>query len=106
MCIRDRKQAGASALYGSFDSLTGRRATGEDFPVDVSISEVELNGARFHTIILRDITERLAAEEALRERREQLSEAQRVAKVGSWEWDAATDVVTWSEEMFRIMGRD
>jgi len=100
------KQAGASALYGSFDSLTGRRATGEDFPVDVSISEVELNGARFHTIILRDITERLAAEEALRERREQLSEAQRVAKVGSWEWDAATDVVTWSEEMFRIMGRD
>jgi formate hydrogenlyase transcriptional activator len=91
---------------GSFGSLTARRAAGEKFPVDVSVSEAELNGQRFNTIILRDITERLRAEEALRERRQALSEAQRVAKVGSWEWDPTTDVVTWSDEMFRIMGRD
>ena len=100
------KQTSGAGLYvGSFASLTGRRADGKDFAIDVSISEVELNGTRFYTIILRDITERLRAEEALRERKEELSEAQRVAKVGSWEWDPATDTVTWSDEMFRIMGR-
>ena len=39
------KQADGAGLYvGSFASLTGRRAGGEDFPIDVSISEVELNG--------------------------------------------------------------
>lgn len=97
---------GAGLHVGAFTSLTGRRAGGEDFPIDVSISEVELNQARFYTIILRDITERLRAEEALRERQKELSEAQRVAKVGSWEWDADADVVTWSEEMFHIMRRD
>lgn len=101
-----KQMADAGIHVGSFASLTGRRATGEEFPIDVSISEVELKGGRFYTIILRDITERLRAEETLRERKEELSEAQRVAKVGSWEWDPHTDVATWSEEMFRIMGRD
>lgn len=101
------KQPNGTTLYvGSYTSLTGRRAEGTQFPIDVSISEVELNGERFYTIILRDITERLRAEQALRERQQELSEAQRIAKVGSWEWDPATDVVTWSEEMFHIMGRD
>ena len=90
----------------SFASLTGRRADGGDFPIDTSISEVQLKGERFYTIILRDITERLRAEQALRERKAELIEAQRVAKVGSWEWDPDNDVVTWSDEMFRITGRD
>src|SRR5262249_39050064 len=36
----------------------------------------------------------------------ELREAQRVAGVGSWHWDAATDLVTWSEELYRIAGRD
>ena len=91
---------------GTFASLTGRRATGEEFPVDVSISEVELNQTRFYTIILRDITERLRVQKALRERGQELSEAQRMAKIGSWEWDPTSDIVTWSEELFHIMGRD
>jgi PAS domain S-box-containing protein len=95
-----------SFRIGTFASLTGRRATGDEFPVDVSISEVELNQTRFYTIILRDITERLRVQKALRERGQELSEAQRIAKIGSWEWDPTLDVVTWSEELFHIMGRD
>ncbi len=97
---------GAGVHIGSFASLTGRRASGEDFPVDVSISEVELNQARFYTIILRDTTDRLRAQKDLRERSQELGEAQRIAKVGSWEWNPTNDVVTWSEEMFHIVGRD
>jgi PAS domain S-box-containing protein len=85
-------------------ALYGRRADGQDFPVEASISQVEVRGKNYYTIILRDVTERVRAETALRERKEELSEAQRVAKVGSWEWDPTTDTVTWSEEMFRIMG--
>jgi len=31
-----------------------------------------------------------------------LAEAQAIAKVGSWEWDIRADVVTWSDELYRI----
>ncbi len=33
-------------------------------------------------------------------------EAQRIAKIGSWEWDFATNKITWSQEQFRIFGQD
>ena len=35
-----------------------------------------------------------------------LGEAQRLAKVGSWTWDAATDATTGSAELYRIFGLD
>jgi diguanylate cyclase (GGDEF)-like protein/PAS domain S-box-containing protein len=53
----------------------------------------------------RDITARKEAEEALRESEARLAEAQRIAHVGSWEWDVASDTVTWSDELYRIFGR-
>lgn len=34
----------------------------------------------------------------------QLDEAQRLAHIGSWEWDVTADRVEWSDEMFRIFG--
>jgi signal transduction histidine kinase len=36
----------------------------------------------------------------------ELAETQRLAKLASWRWDVATDKVTWSEELYRISGRD
>lgn len=33
-----------------------------------------------------------------------LDDAQSLARIGSWEWDLVTDVVTWSDELFRIYG--
>jgi PAS domain S-box-containing protein len=36
----------------------------------------------------------------------ELNEAQRLAGVGSWQWDPDTDTVMWSEELYRIAGRD
>ena len=42
--------------------------------------------------------------EELRMVNERLLEAQQVAHVGSWEWDVASNVVWWSEELYRIYG--
>jgi PAS domain-containing protein len=51
-----------------------------------------------------DLTERKRAEEALRDSESKLAEAQRVAHVGYWERDLTTDLLTWSDESFRIFG--
>ena len=56
--------------------------------------------------MVADITERKLAEEALRQKEVELSEAQRLAQVGSWQWEPLTDTVTWSRELYRIVGRD
>jgi PAS domain S-box-containing protein len=37
---------------------------------------------------------------------EQLLEAQQIAHIGSWEWELDSGRLTWSDEMYRIYGRD
>ncbi|MGI8837653.1 MAG: PAS domain S-box protein [Pyrinomonadaceae bacterium] len=54
--------------------------------------------------IARDITERKRAEEVIRLREIQLTEAQQIAHLGSWEWDVLKDEVRWSDELYRIFG--
>jgi PAS domain S-box-containing protein len=57
-------------------------------------------------VTFRDVSPERARERALRESQEQLLEAQRLAQLGSWEWDVEGDVVTWSDELYRIFGLD
>ena len=54
--------------------------------------------------IAQDITERKQAEEKLLQSERQLAEAQRLAHVGSWDWDIRSNAVTWSDELYRIFG--
>jgi len=63
------------------------------------------NGVIVGTIGLAiDVTERKRAEERLARREQQLAEAQRLAHVGSWEFEFATRRLSWSEEHYRIFG--
>ena len=50
--------------------ITGRRADGSAFPMDVTVGETEFNGARHYTCTLRDISRRKKAEADLRAREE------------------------------------
>ncbi len=52
---------------GTMGAIWGLRANGEEFPLEASISQVETDGRRLFTVILRDISERKRAENALRE---------------------------------------
>jgi len=42
--------------------------------------------------------------ERIRRREQQLSEAQKITHLGSWEWDAASGQLVCSDELFRILG--
>ena len=53
----------SSRAMGNLGVLYGIRTTGEEFPIEASISQVENGGRKIFTVILRDITERKRAEE-------------------------------------------
>ncbi|UVE68288.1 PAS domain S-box protein [Burkholderia pyrrocinia] len=54
--------------------LFGLRANGEEFPIEASISQIRDASGKLYTVMLRDITERLRAENALKQSREELRE--------------------------------
>lgn len=97
---------GQGVVLGKTRPLSAMRKDGSEFPVELSISSMRLGG-RWHALgIARDISERELIEAALRERGEAFKEAQRLAHVGNWMWQPDTDMLEWSEELYRIFGRD
>ncbi|MGZ5269681.1 MAG: PAS domain-containing sensor histidine kinase [Ramlibacter sp.] len=53
--VSSRRMSGSTVVYG-------RRATGEEFPVDASISQLDTPEGKLFTVILRDVTERVRAQ--------------------------------------------
>src|SRR5262249_46322691 len=64
-----------SCSTGAPGALVARRGDGEEFPIEATISQVEAAGPERCTVIVRDIRERMRLEEALRQRAEELAEA-------------------------------
>lgn len=52
----------------------------------------------------RDITLAKDAEEALRLSESRLAEAQKIARLGNWDWDISDNNLYWSDEIYRIFG--
>ncbi len=50
------------------------------------------------------LTRTLSTEAELRDAARRLSDAERIAHFGHWEWDIEPDRVIWSEELYRIFG--
>ena len=76
----------------------------EDCQSEQLWDEIEIDLLRTAAALIGGAIERATADERLRERDNQLIEAQRIAHVGSWELDFKSDRVTWSEEGWRIFG--
>lgn len=67
---------------GSLGVLNALRSTGEEFPVEASISRVEMGSREFFSMTLRDISERKRVEQALVETQERLRQSQKMEAIG------------------------
>ncbi|MFB6364386.1 PAS domain S-box protein [Paenibacillus elgii] len=75
---------------------------------EVSVKRVvDSVGAQLKEIYIgRDVTERERAQAALRHSEQNLAQSQRIARLGSFEWDMLTGKMVWSDELRRILKTD
>ena len=84
------------------------RKDGSSFWNELSITpSFDEHGQLSHFVgVMRDITDRKNTIEALRQSEHDLLEAEKSSQVGHWIWDAATNKLSWSDEMKRIWQRE
>lgn len=99
--IRTAHEAG----HHAFESRLLRK-NGDTIPVALDLVAVRDEGGNilYRTANIQDITERKRVEEALRKSERDLTRAQIIAQVGSWQWDFVTGDVGWSDEVYKIFG--
>lgn len=81
-----------------------RRKDGSTFQAEVACSLVGSEGSGLLFSVERDITERKHIEKAMQRTRKELLEAQRIAHMGNWQLDVATNHVVWSKELYDMLG--
>jgi two-component system sensor kinase FixL len=103
--LKRYSDTGEARMMRAPREVDARRKSGETFPAEVSVGEVPSDAAPYFIGIVRDMSERRAAEEKLRKVEANLLAAQTLAHVGSFEgrWPEDDDFF-WSDELFRIMG--
>jgi len=70
---------------GALGFIYGLHANGAEFPIEASISQLEIRGQKLYTVILRDITARKKTEERLREQAALLNQTQEAIIVNDLE---------------------
>lgn len=107
----DFKKTGIGPVVGKTRELTASHKDGTFFPIELSLSALNIKGS-WHSIgVVRDISERKRIEpelrhheELLRTLSENLAKAQEMAHLGNWVWTIEEDVATCSDEFYRILG--
>jgi PAS domain S-box-containing protein len=107
--------AGKAIAQGILDVLSGDRQEFHlDYPCHTatekrwfSATVTPLYRGRGDVVVAHfDITQDILAQEQLRRSASELADAQKLAKVGNWNIDFASQKLTWSDELYHIFGVD
>lgn len=108
----------ADGGYRWFETRVRRLGPGTPLPGAYVAIAIDVTARHQSEVGLRSLTDQLEAavaertatlereRERLRGAAERLADAQRIADVGDWEWEAPTDTLRWSDQLYRIFGRE
>lgn len=85
-------ESGALHMSGTTRELTGRRADGSPFPVEVNIGEAWLNGERIFMGVIRDMSDRIAAEQRMSDLNAELAHLSRQSAMSELAADLAHEL--------------
>ncbi|MCH9051642.1 MAG: PAS-domain containing protein [Proteobacteria bacterium] len=92
----------AARLIGERGEITGRRKDGTEFPGEASISKLDLNGNRIFTVILRDVTARQQAQEAVAKQSALLETTFETMNQGITVYDADNRLVAFNQKFVEL----
>ncbi|MCA9412777.1 MAG: PAS domain S-box protein [Candidatus Omnitrophica bacterium] len=87
---------------GEGRDLNAKRKDGSEFPVEIGLNPVEVNGSRFAIATIIDITKRKAAEAAHRHSERLLKTTQQLSGIGGWEFNIETGNIYWTDQVKKI----
>ena len=101
MARRERRDAMIVMEANHPDNPTGR-------PIEITVHIVRDQEGKPVSVLMgiHDLTRTRQMESELRHSQASLLEAQRMARLGNWDWDLTSGALTWSGELFRIFGLD
>ena len=86
--------------------IFARRKDGVDFPAVVEISSMIVEDEVFLHVTIHTFSGRNIVEKELRDNEHILKETQRIAKIGSWEWDPITQELYYSDNIYKLLRKD
>jgi len=69
---------------------------------DITATSQKIGGKEVMLGMFNDVTEKRSAKRKLEQKEKTLNEAQRIAHMGSWNWNVLTNEVTWSDELYKL----
>lgn len=104
--IRDFARSGAPhKRRNELRVVYGLHADATEFPIEASLSQMEVAGRRLYTATLHDITERKRVEAELRISRAQLVAALGAGGMSTWLLNLETNTVQWDDVNLKLWGR-
>lgn len=103
----ERFQGGAETArrMTARSSVNGRAKNGTELTLEISIHRHSAGSFHHFTAICRDTSIDAAISRALTNSEARLSRAQAIAHLGNWEWNIGSGDLIWSDEIYRIFGR-
>ncbi len=98
------RETGVKHIVGQRRQVVGRRKDGSEIWLELAVAELQVDGTRSFTGILRDVTEQVQDERRLRATAAQLGGALEMANAARLEFDQDTDTFTLNDAFYKLVG--